>query len=86
MLVLTIGAPSVYATSGFDRGVHDAKTQDTRQWYILQPHQGFAFHSKQFVHDYIQGFCSISPGTSSDADEASWNACDPDSGSWVSTK
>jgi hypothetical protein len=24
---------------------------------MLQPGQGFAFHSKQFVEDYIRGFC-----------------------------
>ncbi len=84
--MLLFGAPSVYATSGFDHGAHDAKTSDTREWYILQSHKGFAFHSKQFVQDYIRGFCSISPGTSSDADQASWDCGDPNSGSWVTEK
>ncbi|HEY7571410.1 MAG TPA: hypothetical protein VH796_08575 [Nitrososphaeraceae archaeon] len=74
--------------SGFQHGVSDGKDRyvhsDGCHWYILKPGKGFAFHSWDFVRGYIAGFCRASPGTSSDADQASW-ICDkgPDSASWV---
>src|SRR5262249_3662407 len=56
----------------------------TTQWYILQPGNGFAFHTKQFVEDYIRGFCSINPQESSDAEQASWDCAQgPASGAWI---
>ena len=60
---------------------------DGCHWYILGPGKGFAFHSWDFVRGYVTGFCKASPGTSSDADQASWD-CDkgPDSASWVDEK
>jgi hypothetical protein len=81
-----IGAPLVYAdTAGFEHGVSDAQTKHTRDWYIPQPGNGVAFHSKQFVEDYIRGFCSISSQESTDAEQVSWDCSQgPTSGSWVS--
>jgi hypothetical protein len=102
-LVLLICAPvflmetqqSVFAISpyesGFNHGVIDGKDScshpDGCHWYILGPGKGFAFHSWDFVRGYVTGFCTASPGTSSDADQASWD-CDkgPDSASWVDEK
>ena len=72
--------------SGFQHGVSDGKDSclhpDGCDWYILKPGKGFAFHSWDFVTGYVTGFCKASPGTSSDADQASWD-CDngPDSAS-----
>jgi len=88
-IALLIGAPPLaYAqTAGFQHGVHDAQTSDIGQWYILQPGQGFAFHTKQIVEDYIRGFCAISPNTSSDAEQASLDCAQgPTSASWMSEK
>jgi len=102
-LVLLIGAPvflmetqqSVFAISpyesGFNHGVIDGKDScshpDGCHWYILGPGKGFTFHSWDFVRGYVTGFCTASRGTSSDADQASWD-CDkgPDSASWVDEK
>ncbi|HEY7570144.1 MAG TPA: hypothetical protein VH796_02125 [Nitrososphaeraceae archaeon] len=77
--------------SGFQHGVSDGKDSclhpDGCDWYILKPGKGFAFHSWDFVTGYVTGFCKASPGTSSDADQASWD-CDegPDSASWADEK
>lgn len=57
--------------SGYDHGVSDANSQG--HWYITQPGKGFQFHTSEFVHGYVDGFCSIRPGMSSDADEAMWD-------------
>jgi hypothetical protein len=101
-LVLLIGAllglltsSDVFAISayesGFNHGVIDGKDScshpDGCHWYILRPGKGFTFHSWDFVRGYVTGFCIASPGTSSDADQASWD-CDkgPDSASWVNEK
>ena len=87
---LDVFALSAYQ-SGFNHGVIDGKDScshpDGCHWYILEPGKGFAFHSWDFVRDYVTGFCKATPGTSSDADQASWD-CDkgPDSASWVSSK
>jgi|SRR5689334_13706911 hypothetical protein len=87
---LNVFALSAYE-SGFNHGVPDGKDScshtDGCHWYILEPAKGFAFHSWDFVRGYVTGFCKVSPGTSSDADQASWN-CDkgPDSVSWVDEK
>jgi len=77
--------------SGFNHGVIDGKDScshpDGCHWYILGPGKGFAFHSWDFVRGYVTGFCTASPGTSSDADQDGWD-CDkgPDSASWVDEK
>ena len=77
--------------SGFNQGVTDGKDSCLHpsgcHWYVLEPGKGFAFHSWDFVRGYVTGFCTASPGTSSDADQASWD-CDkgPDSASWVDEK
>lgn len=88
MISLMIGAQSVYASKGFYMGSLDAQENDTSKWTILEPGEGFAFHSSAFVHDYIAGFCSVAgPSMSSDADQASWDCTQgPDSGSWVGPK
>jgi hypothetical protein len=39
-------------------------------WYILELGKGFAFHSKEFNQGYIDGFGSVDPSISSNADEA----------------
>ena len=46
--------------------------------------KGFAFHSQEFVKGYVDGFCSVSPNTSSDSDKAMWDcARGPSSAGWV---
>ena len=60
-------------TVGYIHGATDAHQPDTIQWYILEPGKGFAHHSWDFVKGYVYGFCSVSPGTSSDSDKASWD-------------
>ena len=93
VLVLMIGTQSAFAISdyqsGFNHGVIDGKDScphpDGCHWYILQPGKGFADHTWKFVQGYVTGFCSVSPGTSSDADQATWDcAKGPESASWVS--
>jgi hypothetical protein len=77
--------------SGFDHGVTDGKDSCLHpsgcHWYVLEQGKGFAFHSWDFVRGYVTGFCKASSGTSSDADQGSWD-CDkgPDSASWVDEK
>jgi hypothetical protein len=77
--------------SGFNHGVSDGKDScshlDGCHWYVLESGKGFAFHSWDFVRGYVTGFCRASPGTSSDADQASWD-CDkgPDSALWMDEK
>jgi len=73
IMVLMIGAPSVYAESpyqsGYRHGVADANHKDPEcaphQFpcppstdYIHQPGKGFAFHTTAFVKGYINGWCS----------------------------
>lgn len=71
---LDVFALSAYQ-SGFDHGVIDGKDscshQDGCHWYVAEPGKRFAFHTWDFVRGYVTGFCKTSPGTSSDADEAS---------------
>ena len=71
--------------SGYNHGVSDAHTSDTRNWYILQPVKGFAFHTHDFIVGYVDGFCSIAgPHMSSDSDKAMWDcARGPESAGWV---
>lgn len=89
VVMLMIGAQSAYAEtayqSGFNYGIKDAKTHDVTQQYILQPGKGFKFHSWDFNHGYVAGFCSIvGPSISSDADEAGFDcARGPESAFWV---
>ena len=81
-LMLLIGSPAIYAKggayqSGFSHGVSDGndscRHSDGCHWYILEPGKGFAFHSKEFVRGYVNGFCSVDPNTSSDSDHASFD-------------
>jgi hypothetical protein len=87
---LNVFALSAYQ-SGFNHGTTDGKDSCLHlsgcHWYILEPGKGFAFHSKEFVRGYVNGFCSVDPNTSSDSDHASFD-CDkgPDSASWVDKK
>ena len=96
VLSAVIGAQSVYAQSsqadylqGYIRGAMDTKDTctDVCHWYVLELGHGFAHQSKEFSMGYVRGFCSVSPDTSSDADQASWDcAKGPTSASWVSEK
>ena len=73
--------------SGLKHGVIDGKDNciDRCHWYVLEPGHGFAHLTWQFVQGYVKGFCSVSPGSSSDDDQASWDcARGPESASWVS--
>jgi hypothetical protein len=91
VLVLMIGAPAVFAEtpfqSGFEHGVSDAKASctDRCHWYILEPGKGFQFHTWEFAHGYVAGFCSIAGSQmSSDDDAAGWDcARGPESAFWV---
>lgn len=88
VLLTAIGAPSAFALtayqSGFQHGASDGKLAGV-DWYILQPGKGFQYHTWKFVQGYVIGFCSVNPGTSSDADQATWDcAKGPESASWVS--
>ena len=47
--------------------VRDGK-KDGVNWYILEPRKGFQFHTWEFVKGYVNGFCSVSLHSSSDAD------------------
>ena len=89
-----IGAQSAFALSqhqqtayrsGFTYGVVDGKAGCLGRchWYILQLGKGFAFHSREFINGYINGFCSVSPYASIDYDEAGWDcAKGPSSANW----
>ena len=82
------GAPQADYQSGFNHGLIDGKDScqhpDGCHWYVLQPGKGFAHHTWEFVKGYVMGFCSFSPGTSSDDDQATWDcAKGPESASWV---
>jgi hypothetical protein len=90
IIVLLSATPGVFAISdyqsGFKHGVADGRQAGT-DWYILEPGNGFAFHTWEFVKGYVTGFCSASHGTSSDADQATWDcAVGPSSASWVTSK
>jgi hypothetical protein len=90
VLVAAIGAPNAFAISvyesGFQHGVSDGRLTGT-DWYILQPGKGFQFHTWEFVQGYVNGFCSVSPHTSSDAESATWDcAVGPTSASWMTSK
>jgi hypothetical protein len=69
--------------SGYQHGVDDANSNG--HWYILQPGKGFAFHTRDFVTGYVDGFCSVAgPHMSSDSDKALWDcARGPSSAGWV---
>ncbi len=70
--------------SGYNHGVSDASSNNPRDWYILQPGKGFAFHTHDFIAGYVDGFCSVQPGMSSDADQALWDCSrGSDSAAWV---
>ena len=78
--ILVLIAPVAYALSpydsGFSHGVHDGKDSCLHpgcDWYIVHPGKGFAFHTKQFIEGYVDGFCSVSrSGQGSDADQATF--------------
>ena len=106
VLVLMIGcftcgktsAQSAYAISdyqsGFQHGISDAKCvhQPGCDYYITQPGKGFQFHTRDFIHGFVNGYCSITwPPESTatdagfDADEASFSCREgPSSANWVS--
>ena len=96
VLAAVMGAQSAFAYSpkadylqGYIHGAMDGKDSCTHidgcHWYVLEPGKGFEFQSKRFVEGYVKGFCSSSPGTSSDADEATFSCPEgPSSASWVS--
>jgi hypothetical protein len=94
VVILMIGAPSVFALSrhqqaayrsGFAHGVVDGASTDDDPWYISQWGNGFAFHSREFINGYINGFCSIpaNKNVGSDDDTAEWD-CEngPSSAKW----
>jgi hypothetical protein len=83
-IAMAKGATGGYQ-SGYNHGVSDAHTGNTRDWYILQPGKGFAFHTHDFIAGYVDGFCSIAGShMSSDSDKAMWDcARGSDSASWV---
>jgi hypothetical protein len=102
-ILLLMGAPFAFAQSGgllskhsqadyqsgLKHGVIDGKDNciDRCHWYVLELGHGFAPQSKEFSMGYVRGFCSVSPKSSSDADQASWDcAKGPTSASWVSDK
>ena len=102
-IALLMGAPSAFQhtslnvfaisayESGFNHGITDGEDSCTQpsgcNWYILELGKGFAFHSKDFVKGYVNGFCTIDPKASSDADQATFDcARGPDSASWVTEK
>ena len=60
--------------SGFAHGVVDGASTDDDPWYISQWGNGFAFHSREFINGYINGFCSIpaNKNVGSDDDTAEW--------------
>ena len=53
--VPALGPCKICLSIWFEHGVKDAKSTD---WYILQPGNGFQFHSWDFVRGYVNGFCS----------------------------
>jgi hypothetical protein len=94
VVVLMIGAPSVYAEtayeSGFKHGVSDARIKPSIHcpglehchWYILEIGKSFAFHIPDFNRGYVAGYYSISgPHTGFEAEQASWD-CDKGPDSW----
>jgi len=94
-ILVMIVQPSAFALSsyqsGFNHGISDGrdgcKHPNGCHWYIIQPGKGFAFHSKEFDMGYVDGFCSVGPKASSDADQATFDCLKgPDSASWVSDK
>jgi hypothetical protein len=75
--------PQAAYRSGFAYGVVDGATKG--DWYISQPRQGFAWHSSEFVKEYINGFCSISANKNvgTDNDRAAFYCPDgPSSAKW----
>jgi hypothetical protein len=80
VIILMIGAQSVYAEtayqSGFRHGVADVELGKLTEWngsiYIHQSGKGFADHTTEFVNVYIHGFCLANGGGGScdDADDA----------------
>ena len=66
VLVLMIGAPSVYAEtayqSGFKHGVADGNCDfqsRCNDGYLSKPGHGFSHHTAQFINGYMSGWCSI---------------------------
>ena len=93
VLAAVMGAQSAFAQSsqadylqGYIRGTMDTKDicTDVCHWYVLELGHGFAHQSKEFSMGFVRGFCSVSSGTSSDDDSASWDCNEgPSSASWV---
>jgi hypothetical protein len=79
VILAVIGAQQAYALSdyqsGYNHGVKDAKDSclhpDGCHWYILEPGNGFGFHTQEFNDVYIAAMCKSD--ISSDADEATWS-------------
>jgi len=84
VIILMIGAQSVYSEtayqSGFKHGVADANHKDPEcaphQFpcppstdYIHQPGKGFAFHTTEFVNGYIHGWCLAHDGGGIDVND-----------------
>jgi hypothetical protein len=69
MVVLMIGAPSVYAEtayqSGYKHGVTDSNCDHQSEpghgchEYMDEPGHGFSHHTHEFINGYIRGYCAI---------------------------
>ena len=78
--------------AGFQHGVNDGKDSCTHQdtpngchWYILEPGNGFKYHTSDFIRSYVTGFCSFNPNRSMDHIQAIIDCQKgPDSATWLS--
>lgn len=78
--------------SGFQHGVSDGKDSCTHQdtpngchWYILEPGNGFKYHTSDFIRGYVTGFCSFNTNRSMDHIQAIFDCQKgPGSASWLS--
>jgi hypothetical protein len=50
-------------------------TKQNEYMYVLEPCEGLAFHTSDFVMGYVTGSCPVDHNASSDDDQASWS-CD----------
>ena len=77
---------------GFQHGVSDGKDSCTHQdtpngchWYILEPGNGFKYHTSDFIRGYVTGFCSANPNASMHHIQAIFDCQKgPGSASWLS--
>ena len=78
--------------SGFQHGVNDGKDSCTHQdtpngchWYILEPGNGFKYHTSDFIRGYVTGFCSVDPNRSMAHIQANFDCKKgPSSATWLS--